>query len=177
MPKCFEPLEPSHHLSQRLDAMLGAHHPALKEAGVTVALILCRKVDANGEIVDPAISVGGYPALAKIKINSLEDRVQGKADATITIDGNHWDEWPTPRVDAILDHELTHLELRVDKDGSLVRDDCGRPVLRMRRHDQQHGWFNDVAKRHGEDAVEVEQLKQATAFACENGWLPGFSGG
>ncbi len=104
------------------------------------------------------------------------DRAEGKADATVTVDGNRYDEWPLARLDAILDHELTHLELSL-KDGAVQCDDLGRPKLRMRKHDQQYGWFNEVAERHGEDAVEVLQLKAATAYACKNGWLPGFSGG
>ena len=171
--KTYERLEPSHHICQRLLAMTQTYHPLLHGV-VTVDVLLCRKVDADGEIVDPAISVNGYPALAKIKINSLEDRVQGKADATITIDGNHWDEWPTPRLDAILDHELTHLELRVDKDGALIRDDCGRPVLRMRRHDFQIGGFHSVAERHKQDAAEVEAVASVGKEFVVQGVFPGF---
>lgn len=176
MPKFYEQLDETHPIVARLREMLGRHHPGLRDASVTVAVMLCRRLDDNGEIVDPAVTVNGYPALAKVKINSLADRAEGKADATITVDGNRYDEWPLTQLDAILDHELTHLELSL-KDGAVQRDDLGRPKLRMRRHDQQYGWFNEVAERHGEDAVEVRQLKEATAYACKNGWLPGFSGG
>ncbi len=176
MPRTFEKLDPGHKILIRLGQMMAAHHQPLSEADVTVDVLLVRNVDAEGECIDPALAHHGYPAAAVVKINSLSDRVEGKADATIKVDGNRWDEWPDARLDAILDHELTHLELKL-KEGVLQRDDVGRPMLRMRKHDQSYGWFNEIAERHGEDAVEVVQLKEATAYACANGWLPGFSGG
>ncbi len=177
MPRTFEKLDPSHKIHKRLAAMMSRFHFPLKEAGVTVDVMLVRNVTKDGEEIDPALQHQGYAALMTIKINGLSDRAECKADATIKVDGHHWDEWSDERLDAILDHELTHLELKTDDDGAVVRDDINRPVLRARKHDQQYGWFNEIAKRHGEDAIEVEQLKKATSYAVQNGWLPGFSGG
>ena len=39
---------------------------------------------------------------------------------------------------ALLDHELHHLELKRDKKDRIRKDDLGRPLLRMRKHDR-HG--------------------------------------
>ncbi len=55
---------------------------------------------------------------------------------------------------------MTHLELSRDKDGDIKRDDLGRPVLAIRLHDRQFGWFDVVARRWGEDSFEAEQAKE-----------------
>lgn len=173
MPKTYEILDQDHAIHQRLVEMSRLYHGQLVEARVTISVVLCSNRDADGEEIDPALTHGGYPALATIKINSLKDRAEGKADATITVDGNRWDEWPEAELDAILDHELTHLELVLD-DGALVRDDLNRPKLRMRKHDFQMGFFSEVAERHHAAAMETKQLQTVSQWACEHGWLPGF---
>lgn len=48
----------------------------------------------------------------------------------------------------------------------MKRDDLGRPVLKIRLHDQQHGWFDEIARRHGDASIEVQQAK---AFADSSG--------
>lgn len=177
MPRTFEKLDPSHKIVEHLGNMLRRHHRQLYEAEVTIDVLLVRNVSKDGEEIDPALSHNGYAAAATVKINSLSDRVEGKADATIKIDGNRWDEWPDARLDAILDHELTHLELKVDEEqpALVLRDDVGRPLLRMRKHDFQMGFFSEVAERHNQFAVETEQLQQVSQWATEHGWLPGFA--
>ena len=112
--------------------------------------------------------------MATIKINSYRDRVEGKADVTITIDGHHWDELSDAELAAVLDHELTHLELVIEEDGSVSRDDIDRPKLRMRKHDFQIGGFNEVAKRHKADSLEVQAVAKVGKGFVEQGVFPGF---
>ncbi|TXH55560.1 MAG: hypothetical protein E6Q97_08545 [Desulfurellales bacterium] len=139
-----------------LAEVMKQHHPDLVEAGVTVGLLFAHapRNDATGEPQGPALKHNGYPALAVVKINSQRDRVEGKPDATITLDGDRWpDESRESRV-ALLDHELAHLVLVRDEDGGIKTDDCFRPRLKCREHDFQLGGFWDVVERHGKDAVE-----------------------
>ena len=63
-------------------------------------------------------------------------------------------------MDAVLDHELSHLELVTDGYGNVKHDDLERPRLRIALHDWQFGWFDAVARRHGSDATEVQQAKK-----------------
>jgi hypothetical protein len=49
-------------------------------------------------------------------------------------------------------------------DAITLLDDVGLPVIRMRPHDHDFGWFDVIAKRHGSAAVEV---CQASVFAGE----------
>jgi hypothetical protein len=49
------------------------------------------------------------------------------------------------------------LEIVRNKHGAPKKDCVGRPKLKMRLHDQQHGWFNEIAKRHGSASLECQQ--------------------
>jgi len=136
------------------------YHGGLNDVGVLVDVLLAFPAeDANGDAVGPAITVAGYAATACIKIISYKDRVVRGHDAEITIDGNCWDVASEAERTAILDHELTHLELITDAAGSVKRDDAERPRLRMRKHDRHFGWFDVVAHRHGEASLEVRQAR------------------
>lgn len=132
-------------------------------------------------------------ALATVKINPLKARVLGSGDALVMIDGDRWMDFEEPEQRAILDHELTHLELVYDDDGELPEaaieaaeanptkerprpirlDDEGRPRLRIRLHDHQFGWFDDVVARHGRQAVEWAQFEKFRDGALQQLWLPG----
>ena len=104
----------------------------------------------------PVLKHQGYPAGAVIRITPLKDRALGIADAVVVIDRASWLALSQPQRDALIDHELTHLERAVDKDtGEMRVDILGRPKLKMRRHDHQIGFFSGVAARYGEAAPEV----------------------
>lgn len=145
-------------LLARIGLILRRWHPKLADAGVTVSALLC----AGG------LKHHGYPAHAVVKINSLKDRVEGKADCTITFDDDGYDDWPESQQAAVIDHELEHLELVTWVDGNGMtkpkRDDCGRPVLRMRPHDVEIGGFASIIDRHKEAAVEAQAIAAAQKY-------------
>ena len=145
------------------------HHPDLAQAGVTVGALM-----AWAKSGDP-VKLHGYPCAATVKKNSVRDRLEGKPDATITIDSDHWDGLDDRQRAALIDHELTHLVPVLigtiehkDSEGNVVErepvwktDDAGRPVLQMRLHDWQLGGFRAVAERHGSAAPEVREWQRA----------------
>lgn len=164
-----------------LERALAKYHQRLIDAGVKVDLsVAFAKVnEETGEIMGPALKLRGAAILAKVKILSLEDRVQGHGDARITIDGDRWaDLTPDERM-ALLDHELTHL-LVVEEmvrnsppkpgDGPVPvapvafkpkLDDHGRPKLRMRPHDVEiTGIFIEVLDRHKGASQEHQQVQR-----------------
>ena len=128
----------------------------------------------DGEQVKPALKVGGYPALATIKVNKLADRVAGMKDATLTLDGDAWGEHSEERKEAIIDHELEHLELKQDRKGIVMTDDVGRPLLKLKLHDFHFEGFQAVADRHKQESVEVQSIAHVGNMAVRQGWLPGF---
>lgn len=153
--------------------VMKAYHGPLDEACVTCDVLMAHaKCDANGDPVGPAVTLGGYACIAKVKLMPVKDRAAGRADVEIVLDGDRWDELSAEEQDAVIDHELTHLELVVDDDG-LRRDDLDRPKLRIRKHDHQFGWFDSVVRRHGAVSIEWQQHSQFMEYSYEQQWLPG----
>lgn len=145
-------------VSECMLAVMEQYHGELHDVGVRVDILFAHAdTDQNGDPKGPAIKHKGHGCAAQVRIMALRDRVAGRGDAEITLDGDEYDVWSGPQLRAILDHELEHLEVCYTGDGSLKRDDAGRPRLRLRPHDQEYGWFDAVARRHGEDSVEVRQ--------------------
>ena len=159
MPVTFQKAD--RELCQNVQQVMKTYHAGLHDAEVTVDVLLAYgPVDRAGEITGPAIKRHGHPCLGQIRVLPLKDRVAGRADAEMVLDGDHVDEWPYEQLLAIIDHELTHLELQVNDHGLVKRDDQDRPMLRLREHDHEFGWFDSVAQRHGACAVEVQQATQ-----------------
>jgi hypothetical protein len=114
----------------------------------------------DSESSEPVLQHGGYPAGAVVRITPVKDRALGVADATIIVDRAGWLTLSARQRAALLDHELTHLERKVDAEsGELLCDVLDRPKLLMRKHDHQFGWFDEVAQRHGEASPEVRQAR------------------
>lgn len=116
-------------------------------------------LDDNGDSNGPAIKHQGYPCAAVVRVIGLKDRCKGMGDAEILLDADRWDEWSEKEQNAIIDHELEHLELARDSEGTIKRDDLDRPKLRLRKHDHQFGWFDSIVRRHGSNALEWQQHK------------------
>lgn len=80
------------------------------------------------------------------------------AAAMLKIDADQWKALTDAQRAALVDHELTHLELKKDGDGVTKTDDFDRPKLMIKRHDVEIGWFGDVVRRHERDALEYQAL-------------------
>ena len=161
-------LTPGAEQNKALKTALEKYHHRLVEHEVTICMLLVfDEIDQNGEAVGAALKLHGVSCFAVTRILSLKLRAHGLADAEILVDGELWKDMPGKSRIAMMDHELTHLDL-VFKDNSLVRDSLGRPKLAMRMHDYHHGWFSEVVDRHG--AASIESL-QANRFVKESGQL------
>ncbi|MEM6981166.1 MAG: putative metallopeptidase [Planctomycetota bacterium] len=158
-------------LRERCGRVMTKYHGELCDHEVKVDLVMAfAATDADGDPKGPAItSSSGAAAAACIRVVGLKDRVLGRGDAEMTIDGDRYSKWQMSTIDALLDHELTHLELT----GNV--DDLGRPKLRLRPHDCDFGWFDCVARRHGDHSFEVTQAKSIFGTrALRQLYLPGW---
>ena len=143
-----------------LNRTMAKYHPHLVKAEVRVSLLAAyARIDDEGNETGPALKHHGYPALAKARIVPHRDRVQGLADAEVTIDGNRFALLSQDEQIALLDHELEHLELVLDDEGRIKSDDGGRPRLKCKLHDYRIEGFDSVAKRHGKHSQEVQQYR------------------
>lgn len=157
----------------RLGSIIKSHHPELADNGVTIGVVYVSS-DAEEEGQGTSVlKVGGYPAQATAKITTPLERSQGMADGIIQIDKRIWSKKTSAQKDALLDHEITHFNVKLDANDALLTDTNDRPKLVMRKHDRQLGWFDEIATRHGKDSPEVEQATEFVKGAGQT-YLPGF---
>lgn len=138
--KTYDPAPQEVH--DRVANLVKRYHLELQEVSIRVDLLMASTDSEEGA----AVTHGGYPALAVVKILGPKERAMGRGDAEIVIER-----------DALLDHELYHLEVKLDRNGRYKLDDHMRPCLKMRKHDFNVGWFHEIARRHGTASVEVQQ--------------------
>lgn len=141
---------------ERVAALIARYHPDLQRVQLRVDLLMASTDAEDGD----AVTCGGYPAYAVVRILGSKDRAMNRGDAEIVIDRDEYEAMSAAQRDALLDHELYHLELKRDKGGKPKMDDHQRPCLKMRKHDRQFGWFDEVARRHRENSIEVKQATQ-----------------
>jgi hypothetical protein len=139
---------------ERVKRMIAKHHHELRDAEVTVQCLFA----INNDDDQPAVKApGGWPAYAVIRRVPLKQRVAGFRDAEITLDAAKWKELSDPQRDALIDHELEHLEVVYDGAGPgtpIATDDWGRPKLKIRLHDYELAGFKAVMDRHPDAALE-----------------------
>ena len=157
-------------LYNEVASVMRQYHLPLVDSGVHVDVIIARSEDT------PPIVVRGIECAATVRITSTRERALGIGDAVITINGELMPTWSTRQLHAVIDHELTHLELKMDKKtGQPKVDDQDRPMLKIRLHDREFGWFDSVATRWGADSFENSQARDLIESAT---WvqtlLPGF---
>jgi hypothetical protein len=145
------------------DTMERWHQP-LHEAEVRVAILWAENEDG------PAIKRGGDPVAAQIQVLALKWRVLTDHDALLTIDKNVWDSLDQASQIALVDHELSHLELAkfTKIEGASIRfdrDDIGRPKLTTVPGDwASSDGFRHVVVRHGSAAVEAISVRRTEAI-------------
>lgn len=159
-------------VTDRITRLIEDHHPHLLEAEVDVRALMATPKEKEG----PPVKLHGYPCLATIKKVGLSERVQGLGDALITIDKLQWDAMSDVQRDALIDHELTHLMVKM-KGKTVQRDDAGRPKLEMALHDWQLGGFAEISARYGIDAPEVRAVQVASDSFGQLFWNFDGSGG
>jgi hypothetical protein len=153
-----------------VDRALSRYHPHLKAAEVTLNVLHAYgpRDEETGTLTAPAIEARGQKALACIKVTNLKDRAAGLADAVLMIDGDDCGEWDDEKWDAIVDHELMHLDLQDST------DDLGRPKIKTRHHDYEVGGFWGVGERHKQASVEVQSIQSIGSNLVKQGVLEGF---
>jgi len=139
-----------------LASVVEDYHSQLNEVEATIGLLSAWPKDTE----ETALKLHGYPCAAIIKIAPYVQRVLGVEDVVITVDGPNWERATEAERVALLDHELTHLELCVDENGAVKSDDAGRPKFRMRLHDFHVGGFVAVMDRHGLSAPETKLVRE-----------------
>ncbi|MGH8258685.1 MAG: putative metallopeptidase, partial [Steroidobacteraceae bacterium] len=144
----------SSDLERCIAGMLAKYHDDLQNVTVDALFVF------DDESSDQVLQHQGYPAQAVCRITPVSDRALGIADAVIVVDRATWQLLSARQREALIDHELTHLERVLDDEtGKPKCDAVGRPKLAMRRHDQQIGIFVEVMQRHREASAEARAAR------------------
>jgi len=145
------------------------HHQELVRAGVRVQCLMVSEADKTGLALDvQALTRQGHPVAGQIRRCHARDRRIHEADAILELDDYAWHPLSTEQARALIDHELTHLEVVVDQDGVTAKHPDGRPKLSLRHDDFMLTGFYDVVERHGTAALEyqsVERVYKQLTFA------------
>lgn len=154
MAKSFS--ECGREVQQLAEKIIEKYHPDIQEYSVTIAYTF-----ANSSTDAPALTHGGNQAAALCRINNEQERLEGLTDVSISICESTWDELDDDSRSALLDHELHHIVVAKDDTGSAKLDGCGRPKIKLRKHDIVIGGFHAIVKRHGIAAIEAQQVRDA----------------
>lgn len=146
--------------TDRVKHLLKIFHPELVEAGVRIDL-LSVATDGDGD----ALKLHGYACDAVVRATNVKERTKGAGDVEIVFDEASYLAMTDAEKDALVDHELEHIELKHDKKTGAIKLDCrGRPKIGMKKHDAQFGWFTPIAERHGEASGEIQQARKLFAL-------------
>lgn len=147
-------------------------HPTLHRLGVKVQIIM-----AASDNDTPAVKHDGHAALASIRIVSLKDRLTKQFDAEMLVSRADYEEMSEARRLSMFDHELSHIDpvkkevkqrkgYKGPEQYYVPLDDLGRPKLKLKLGDWSAGdGFRAVVARHGDNAIEFENLRRAYEFA------------
>lgn len=148
-----------HELANSILCEFESHKPLL-DCRVKIDLVFAygEREEKTNNLLTDALKKNGIRALGITRKIPLKDRALGRGDAEVALDHDWWEEATETQRRALLDHELHHIAVKVDKRG-VVRDDLQRPVIQMRKHDMEVGWFAIIAERHGEASIERQQAE------------------
>lgn len=149
---------------ERLYRLVDDHHADLSrtEARIALAWQLGLKPDVDGRLV-----------LGRCRKATDLDRELAPYDFVILLNRDFWQHPKVTDVqrDALLDHELMHASVSFDEDGDYKRDNRGRCVFRIRKHDLEE--FRDVVARHGlykDDLIDFERALRRAVERTAN-WI------
>lgn len=131
--------------------LIAEHRTDLADCDVEPRILLL--FAASDQAGKPAMKHRGMRCLGQCKVHSYRDKVEGKPDATITLDAEWWEDAPHRRQLALLHHELSHID-RYDG----VIDDGGWARLQSRPGDFEFDGFHEVMQIYGDDAPEQRNI-------------------
>lgn len=140
-------------------------YPDITKADVKFDLLFVyAERDKDDNPKGPALKLHGVACAATIKKTNVIDRVCGRRDVLIQLDGDHWkDELTIDERIALVDHELCHIVLEKAEDETFIKDGAGRPIIELRNHDFDIGGFHEVIVRRGRAALEAQDISEAAS--------------
>lgn len=126
------------------------HHREVAEARIALAWCTSWRKDVDGRL-----------PLGRCRKGSDLDRELAPFDFVVVLNKPFWTDPSTTEkaLRAVLDHELCHCSVRLDKHDEPEQDAKGRIVYRIRKHDLEE--FSEIAERYGCWKRDIEAFHQA----------------
>lgn len=131
-----------------MEQLLEKNHGHLSDASIAIAWRLGWRPDVDGHV-----------RLGQCRKRGDLDRELDGFDFVILLNEEYWKGLNDDQKRAIIDHELCHAQIVRDADGEAKRDDRGRLVCRIRKHDVEE--FRDIVERHGLYTADLAEIAQA----------------
>ena len=130
-----------------MDRWIASNHPHLAEVNVGLQWARGWKPDKDAKLT---LGRAG-------KASEIERQTLG-VHAWIKINSMFWNSPTTTDAhrDALMDHELCHIKVELDKNGDPRKDDRGMICIRMARHDCEE--FEAIIERHGLHTVTLQRV-------------------
>lgn len=146
-PVNVEVLPETHDGYKPLKELIAAHHPHLAEARIALALNYGWKEDGDGRV-----------RLGSCKKGSDLDRELHGYDFVISLNPDFLSskDVTSAQKRALMDHELSHAGVSIDQNGDEKRDEHGRLVYRIVKHDVEE--FTAVVARNGVYKKDLQAL-------------------
>ena len=109
----------------------------------------------------------GFRKLGLCRLASDLDRELNIYDFIVILNRQAYDELNDHQRQALIFHELCHADVAKDKHGEPRRDDRGRLVYRLRKHDLEE--FAEVVEKFGLYLADVERFAESVLKAKRNG--------
>lgn len=143
---------------QLVSQVMNESHKHLAEVGVRFQIVMSEAMDRDGNIVY-SLSKDGIYCAAKIGLHNKKNRIIKNIDIEITIDSLYWQNASIEERKSTIDHELTHIVVKLDKEGLPKVDDDGLVCFKMRRHDLVYWGFKEILERNKTNSIEYQSFK------------------
>ena len=119
------------------------------------------KRDKDVNLKKNAISKNGAPCAAQVRLISAFNRQTDNYDVKIILDGDIWKDLSKEERIAVVDHELSHIQIVVDADGEpvMINEQSDKVKLKCIHDDIQMWGFSEIIDRHGKNSQELQVLQ------------------
>ena len=143
---------------QLVTQVMNESHKHLSEVGARFQIVMSEAVDRDGNITY-SLFANGVCCAAKIGLYNKKNRIIKNIDFEITIDSLFWENATIEERKSTIDHELTHIAIKLDKEGLPKIDDDGLVCFKMKRHDLVYWGFKEILERNKSNSIEYQSFR------------------
>lgn len=135
-----------------MEAIVAQHRTDLKEAKIAIAWRKGWRRNADG-----------FLQMGACKKRGDLDRELAAYDFVLLLNEDAWPALSEAQRERLIFHELEHAQIKLDDNGEQARDERGRLVCRVRKHDFEE--FRSVVEKYGlgENLADVAEHAMAAA--------------